>query len=276
MKALEERIRRDGVVKSKDVLKVDVFLNHQMDVSLFKEMAKEWGRLFSDRPINKILTIEASGIGIAAIVAAELGVPVVFAKKSQSINLDGSSWCTKVQSFTHGKVFDVIVSKKFIGPDDHVLLIDDFMANGCAMNGLIDVCEKAGATVEGIGIAIEKGFRTAGMTCASAGTVSNLWPSSKPWTPKRGDLLPMSLFKKTSPTSTETDADTTARDRAAENANLEQELSSFNGRVSVAKAFPTAFSTSWPCSWPTWRPSPSSPRPLGSIAPLPPCSSKTP
>lgn len=162
MKALEERIRRDGVVKSKDVLKVDVFLNHQMDVSLFKEMAKEWGRLFSDRPINKILNIEASGIGIAAIVAAELGVPVVFAKKSQSINLDGSSWCTKVQSFTHGKVFDVIVSKKFIGPDDHVLLIDDFMANGCAMNGLIDVCEKAGATVEGIGIAIEKGFQDGG------------------------------------------------------------------------------------------------------------------
>lgn len=162
MKALEERIRRDGVVKSKDVLKVDVFLNHQMDVSLFKEMAKEWGRLFSDRPINKILTIEASGIGIAAIVAAELGVPVVFAKKSQSINLDGSSWCTKVQSFTHGKVFDVIVSKKFIGPDDHVLLIDDFMANGCAMNGLIDDCEKAGATVEGIGIAIEKGFQDGG------------------------------------------------------------------------------------------------------------------
>ena len=162
MKALEERIRRDGVVKSKDVLKVDVFLNHQMDVSLFKEMAKEWGRLFSDRPINKILTIEASGIGIAAIVAAELGVPVVFAKKSQSINLDGSSWCTKIQSFTHGKVFDVIVSKKFIGPDDHVLLIDDFMANGCAMNGLIDVCEKAGATVEGIGIAIEKGFQDGG------------------------------------------------------------------------------------------------------------------
>ncbi len=162
MKALEERIRRDGAVKSKDVLKVDVFLNHQMDVSLFKEMAKEWGRLFSDRPINKILTIEASGIGIAAIVAAELGVPVVFAKKSQSINLDGSSWCTKVQSFTHGKVFDVIVSKKFIGPDDHVLLIDDFMANGCAMNGLIDVCEKAGATVEGIGIAIEKGFQDGG------------------------------------------------------------------------------------------------------------------
>lgn len=183
MKALEERIRRDGVVKSKDVLKVDVFLNHQMDVSLFKEMAKEWGRLFSDRPINKILTIEASGIGIAAIVAAELGVPVVFAKKSQSINLDGSSWCTKVQSFTHGKVFDVIVSKKFIGPNDHVLLIDDFMANGCAMNGLIDVCEKAGATVEGIGIAIEKGFQDGG---DDAGIASSLWPSSKPWTPKRG------------------------------------------------------------------------------------------
>ena len=162
MKALEERIRRDGVVKSKDVLKVDVFLNHQMDVSLFKEMAKEWGRLFSDRPINKILTIEASGIGIAAIVAAELGVPVVFAKKSQSINLDGSSWCTKVQSFTHGKVFDVIVSKKFIGPDDHVLLIDDFMANGFAVQGLVDIVNEAGAKLEGIGIAVEKGFQGGG------------------------------------------------------------------------------------------------------------------
>ena len=162
MKLLEERIQRDGVVKSGDVLKVDSFLNHQMDVELFTEMAREWHRHFADKPINKILTIEASGIGIAAIAGALFGVPVVFAKKSQSINLDGTVYCTRIQSFTHGKVFDVIVSKKFIGPDDRVLLIDDFMANGCAMNGLIEVCEYAGATIEGIGIAIEKGFQQGG------------------------------------------------------------------------------------------------------------------
>lgn len=162
MELLQERIRRDGIVKSADVLKVDTFLNHQMDVSLFAEMAEEWKRLFADRPINKILTIEASGIGIAAIAGQVFGVPVVFAKKSQSINLDGTVYCTRIQSFTHGKVFDVIVSKKFIGEGDHVLLIDDFMANGCAMNGLIEVCEHAGAVVEGIGIAIEKGFQKGG------------------------------------------------------------------------------------------------------------------
>lgn len=162
MELLQERIRRDGVVKSADVLKVDTFLNHQMDVSLFAEMAEEWKRLFADRPINKILTIEASGIGIAAVAGQVFGVPVVFAKKSQSINLDGTVYCTRIQSFTHGKVFDVIVSKKFIGEGDHVLLIDDFMANGCAMNGLIEVCEHAGAVVEGIGIAIEKGFQKGG------------------------------------------------------------------------------------------------------------------
>ena len=162
MRLLEERIRRDGVVKSKDVLKVDSFLNHQMDTELFTEMAREWQRHFSGKPIDKILTIEASGIGIAAIAGSLFGVPVVFAKKSQSINLDGTVYCTRIQSFTHGKVFDVIVSKKFIGPDDHVLLIDDFMANGCAMNGLIEVCEYAGASIEGIGIAIEKGFQQGG------------------------------------------------------------------------------------------------------------------
>lgn len=162
MQLLEERIRRDGVVKGDDVLKVDSFLNHQMDVALFDAMAREWWRLFSDRPINKILTIEASGIGIAAIAAQCFGVPVVFAKKTQSINLDGTMYTTRIESFTHKKVFDVIVSTRFIGADDHVLIIDDFLANGCALNGLIEICENAGATVEGIGIAIEKGFQGGG------------------------------------------------------------------------------------------------------------------
>jgi xanthine phosphoribosyltransferase len=159
---LEERIRRDGVVKSEGVLKVDGFLNHQMDINLFNEMGKELKRLFADAPINKILTIEASGIGIAAVVAQHFNVPVVFAKKSQSINLDGDVYSTKIQSFTHQRIYDVIVSKKFLNADDHVLLIDDFLANGCALNGLIDLVEDAGATVEGIGIAVEKGFQPGG------------------------------------------------------------------------------------------------------------------
>ena len=162
MELLEERIKRDGVVKSEGVLKVDGFLNHQMDINLFNEMGKELKRLFADAPINKILTIEASGIGIAAVVAQHFNVPVVFAKKSQSINLDGDVYSTKIQSFTHQRIYDVIVSKKFLNADDHVLLIDDFLANGCALNGLIDLVEEAGATVEGIGIAVEKGFQPGG------------------------------------------------------------------------------------------------------------------
>ena len=162
MELLEERIRRDGVVKSEGVLKVDGFLNHQMAINLFNEMGKELKRLFADAPINKILTIEASGIGIAAVVAQHFNVPVVFAKKSQSINLDGDVYSTKIQSFTHQRIYDVIVSKKFLNADDHVLLIDDFLANGCALNGLIDLVEDAGATVEGIGIAVEKGFQPGG------------------------------------------------------------------------------------------------------------------
>ena len=162
MELLEQRIRRDGVVKSEGVLKVDSFLNHQMDINLFNEMGKEWKRLFADAPINKILTIEASGIGIAAVAAQHFDVPVVFAKKSQSINLDGDMYSTKIQSFTHQRIYDVIVSKKFLNADDHVLLIDDFLANGCALNGLIDLVEDAGATVEGIGIAVEKGFQPGG------------------------------------------------------------------------------------------------------------------
>lgn len=169
MRLLEERIQKDGNVKSKDVLKVDAFLNHQMDIKLFTEMAQEWKRLFANKPINKILTIEASGIGIAAIAGSVFDVPVVFAKKTQSINLDGTLYATRVESFTHGKVFDVIVSKKFVGPGDHLLLIDDFMANGCAMTGLIEICEDAGATIEGIGIAIEKGFQGGGQRLRDRG-----------------------------------------------------------------------------------------------------------
>lgn len=162
MKLLEERIRKDGIVKEGNVLKVDSFLNHQMDTDLFNEMGKEFKRLFADKPINKILTIEASGIGIACIVAQHFHVPVVFAKKSQSINIDGDVYSTKIESFTHKKVYDVIVSKKYIGKDDHILLIDDSLANGCALEGLIDLVQSAGATVEGIGIAVEKGFQEGG------------------------------------------------------------------------------------------------------------------
>ena len=162
MKLLEERIRKDVIVKEGNVLKVDSFLNHQIDTDLFNEMGKEFKRLFADKPINKILTIEASGIGIACIVAQHFHVPVVFAKKSQSINIDGDVYSTKIESFTHKKVYDVIVSKKYIGKDDHILLIDDFLANGCALEGLINLVQSAGATVEGIGIAVEKGFQEGG------------------------------------------------------------------------------------------------------------------
>ena len=161
MKILEERIRKDGVVKAGNVLKVDSFLNHQMDVELFNEMGREFKRLFADRPINKILTIEASGIGIACIVAQHFQVPVVFAKKTQSINIDGEVYTTKIESFTHKRVYDVIVSKKYIGPEDHILIIDDFLANGCAVQGLINLIRDAGATVEGVGIAIERASRPA-------------------------------------------------------------------------------------------------------------------
>lgn len=162
MKLLEDRIRKDGIIREGNVLKVDSFINHQMDIKLFEEMAKEWKRLFANKKINKILTIEASGIGIAAIVAREFNVPVVFAKKSKSINLDDNNFSTKIQSFTHSKIYDVIVSKKFLSPEDHILIIDDFLANGCALLGLTDLVESAGATVEGIGIAIEKGFQQGG------------------------------------------------------------------------------------------------------------------
>lgn len=163
MKLLEQRIVADGEVKANGVLKVGSFLNHQLDTALLDEMGVEWARLFAGKPINKILTIEASGIGIACIAARHFNnAPVVFAKKAKSINLTGDQYTTKVQSFTHGKVFDVIVEKRLITPQDHVLIIDDFMAMGAAMNGLLELCEQAGVTVEGIGIAIEKGFQPGG------------------------------------------------------------------------------------------------------------------
>lgn len=162
MKLLEERIRKDGIVKEGQVLKVDSFINHQMDIELFNEMGKEFKRLFADKPINKILTIEASGIGLACIIAQHFNVPVVFAKKAKSINLDGEMYATKIESFTHKRVYDVIVSKKFLTKEDHVLIIDDFLANGCAVSGLVDLVRSAGATIEGVGIAVEKGFQQGG------------------------------------------------------------------------------------------------------------------
>lgn len=169
MKLLEERIACDGVVKPGGVLKVDSFLNHQLDIELFDAMGAEFKRLFTDLPITKILTIEASGIGIACVVARHFGVPVVFAKKAQSINLDGDMYTTRIESFTHRRTYDVIVAKKFLAANDHVLIIDDFLANGCALNGLIELVDEAGATVEGIGIAIEKGFQPGGASLRERG-----------------------------------------------------------------------------------------------------------
>lgn len=169
MKLLEERILKDAIVKPGNVLKVDSFLNHQMDIELFNEMGKEFKRLFADKPINKILTIEASGIGIACIAAQYFHVPVVFAKKAQSINIDGEVYATKIESFTHKRVYDVIVSKKYLQSGDCVLIIDDFLANGCALEGLIDLVQSANATVAGIGIAIEKGFQQGGVRIREKG-----------------------------------------------------------------------------------------------------------
>ncbi len=169
MKLLKERIRREGNVKPGNVLKVDMFLNHQIDVALMNEIGKEFKRLFNDKKITKILTIEASGIAIACIAAQYFNVPVVFAKKAQSINLDGDSYTTQIESFTHKKVYDVIVSKKYISSDDRILIIDDFLANGCALLGLIDIVESAGAALEGIGIVIEKGFQSGGKAIRDKG-----------------------------------------------------------------------------------------------------------
>lgn len=169
MNFLEERIVKDGIVKEGNVLKVDSFLNHQMDIALFDEMGAEFKKRFADANINKIVTIEASGIGIACIVARLFNVPVVFAKKSKSINIDGDVYKAEVESFTHKCKNNVIVSRKFLGPDDHVLIIDDFLANGCALQGLISIVNEAGGTVEGIGIAVEKGFQNGGRIIRNLG-----------------------------------------------------------------------------------------------------------
>lgn len=169
MELLKERIRKDGKVKGTDVLKVDSFLNHQMDVELFAEIGKEFKRRFAGCEINKILTIEASGIGIACVAAQYFHCPVIFAKKTQTKNIAGEVYTSKVESFTHGKVYDIIVSKEFLGPEDRVLLIDDFLANGSALQGLINLVRDAGATLVGAGICVEKAFQPGGDLIRSMG-----------------------------------------------------------------------------------------------------------
>ena len=169
MKLLEDRILRDGIVKPGNILKVDSFINHQMDISFINELGREFKRRFSHNRITKILTIEASGIGIACIAAQYFGVPVIFAKKAQSLNLDGEMYIAKVESFTHKRVYDVILSKKFLTEQDHVLLIDDFLANGCALMGLMDIVKQSGAVLEGAGLVIEKGFQKGGQMIRDMG-----------------------------------------------------------------------------------------------------------
>ena len=169
MKALEERILRDGHVRPGNILKVDSFLNHQIDIAFMNEMGKEFRRVFADKRVTKILTIEASGIAIASITAQYFQVPIVFAKKTKTINLDGSLYTTQVKSYTHRTTYDVVVSKKFLTSDDRVLIIDDFLANGYAARGLIDLVEQAGAVLEGVGIVIEKGFQGGGRELRESG-----------------------------------------------------------------------------------------------------------
>ncbi len=169
MNFLEERIIKDGIIKPGNVLKVDSFLNHQMDISLLDQIGKEFHRRFGDKKITKVLTIEASGIAIAYPVAREFGVPLVFAKKAKSVNIDGDVYVAEVESFTHKNKNQVIVSKKYISEEDNILIIDDFLANGCALQGLISIVESAGATVAGLGIAIEKGFQIGGRVIRNLG-----------------------------------------------------------------------------------------------------------
>ena len=169
MNFLEERIQKDGIVKEGNVLKVDSFLNHQMDIELLDEIGREFKRRFADKKIDKILTIEASGIAIAVMAAKYFGVPLVFAKKAKSINIEGEMYIAEVESFTHKCTNQVIVSKKFISEGEHILIIDDFLANGCALQGLISIVKEANASVEGIGIVIEKGFQMGGKTIRNLG-----------------------------------------------------------------------------------------------------------
>ena len=169
MQLLKERILKDGIVKPGNILKVDSFLNHQMDIPLINEIGKEFKRIYADAPITKILTIEASGIAIACMTARHFDVPVVFAKKAKSKNIDGDVFTSKVHSYTYGKEYEITLAKKFLGPEDRVLILDDFLANGKAMRGLLDVCKQAGATVAGIGVCIEKGFQTGGAELRNEG-----------------------------------------------------------------------------------------------------------
>jgi xanthine phosphoribosyltransferase len=169
MQLLKDRIRKDGKIKAGNVLKVDSFLNHQMDTDLFMEIGKEFKRRFADVEINKILTIEASGIGIACVVAQSFHVPVLFAKKNKTKNIAGDVYTSKVESYTHGRVYDIIVAKEFLGPGDKVLLIDDFLANGKALEGLADLVRASGAELVGAGVVIEKGFQVGGDIIRSKG-----------------------------------------------------------------------------------------------------------
>ena len=169
MNFLEERIMKDGLIKPGNVLKVDSFLNHQMDIALIEEIGREFKRRFADKKVDRVLTIEASGIGVAAFVAREFGVPLVFAKKSKSINIDGDVYVAEVESFTHRNKNNVIVSKQFLHEGEHVLIIDDFLANGCALQGLISIVDDAKAIVEGCGIVIEKGFQIGGRVIRNMG-----------------------------------------------------------------------------------------------------------
>lgn len=170
MKELEERIAREGIVRQGNVLKVDSFLNHRCDVELYSHMAQEWRRLFDGEPVDKILTIESSGIGIACVASTHFGnVPVVFARKTESKNLDGEQYRTQIRSYTKGRTYEVIVAKRFLERGEHVIILDDFLAMGCALNGLLEICEEAGVIVEGIGIAIEKGFQPGGKALREEG-----------------------------------------------------------------------------------------------------------
>ncbi len=169
MQLLEERIRRDGIVRDGGVLKVDSFLNHQIDVPFVCEMAREFERLYHNCGVNKILTIEASGIGVACITAQFFGCPVVFAKKNKTLNIAGDVWTSRVMSFTHGREYDIIVSKDFLTSDDKVLIVDDFLANGAALEGLVSLCRQAGAEIIGAGICVEKAFQPGGDRIRSQG-----------------------------------------------------------------------------------------------------------
>ena len=169
MQLLKDRIRKEGKVGAGNVLKVDSFLNHQMDIQLFDQFGKEFKKRFADKEINKILTIEASGIGIACVVAQSFNVPVLFAKKTKTKNIAGEVYTSRVESFTHGRIYDIIVAKEFLGKGDKVLLIDDFLANGAALEGLIDLVKDSGAELVGAGIIIEKGFQGGGDRLREAG-----------------------------------------------------------------------------------------------------------